>query len=214
MALNISNIKQELVTFLRNQNILTIAQRGVTTASATGTLADENTITIARSNVKNIRSITVASVSKSLGTDYTVNYNHASGCVITFTANQTGNYSVSYDYGSDKIYPDFPRDDLDINSYPRIAMDILSIDTDAFGIGGSQFISNINFTVVVYADDLDDIDSYIQAIKTAFESNAKTFYYLGFIKPTLTGPCISSFERSDEIMQRNIDFQAMFNISP
>jgi len=214
MSLDITSIKQELVTFLRNQNILTIAQRGVTTASATGTLADENTITIARSNVKNIRSITVASVSKSLGTDYTVNYNHASGCIITFTANQTGNYSVSYDYGSDKIYPDFPRDDLDINSYPRIAMDILSIDTDAFGIGGSQFISNINFTVVVYADDLDDIDSYIQAIKTAFESNAKTFYYLGFIKPILTGPCISSPDRSDEIMQRNIDFQAMFNVSP
>lgn len=214
MALNIPNIKKELIYFLRNQDILTTTIRGVTTTSATGTLATEDTITIAVTNVKNIRSVTVASVSKSFGTDYTYNIDHASGCVITFATNQTGAYSVSYDYGSDKIHPDFPRDDLTINSYPRIATDIISIDTDAFGIGGSQFISNLNFTIVVYDDNLDDIDSYIQAIKTALEANANSFYYLGFIKPTLIGPCISSPDRSDEIMQRNIDFQAMFQVSP
>ena len=122
--MNIQNIKQEQVVFLRNQNILSTTVRGVTTASATGTLSGTVTITIARTNVKNIRSVTVASVAKYLGTDYTVDYDHASGCVITFGSNQTGAYAVSHDYGSDKIYPDFPRDDLTIDSYPRIAVDI------------------------------------------------------------------------------------------
>lgn len=211
--LNITNIKDELVVFLRNQNILTITQRGVTTANATGTLSGTKVITIARTNVKNIRSITVAAVSKVLGTDWTANYKHASGCVITFVANQTGDYIVSHDYGTDKIYSDFPRDDLGIDSYPRIAMDIISMDTDAFGIGGSQFISNINFTIVIYADDVDEIDGYLQAIKTAIEGSANSFYYFGFIKPTFTGPCISSPGKSDEIMQRNIDLQAMFSVS-
>lgn len=213
MALNITNIKNELLVFLRNSDILTTTVRGVTTASATGTLAGTKTITIARTNVKNVRSITVAAVSKYLGTDYTVDYNHASGCVITFGANQTGDYVVSHDYGTDKIFPDFPRSDLTINSYPRIAVDIISIDTDAFGIGGSQFISNINFTIVVYDDDVDDIDAYIQAIKTAIEAAPNDFYYFGFTKPTLTGPCIVSPGKSDEIMQRNIDLQAMFSVS-
>ena len=210
MTLNLQNIKQEQVVFLRNQNIFTITQRGVTTANATGTLDAEATITISRTNVKNIRTITVAAVSKSLGTDYTVDYNHANGCIITFGANQTGDYVVSHDYGLDKIYPDFPRDDLSIDSYPRIAVDIMTVSTDAFGIGGSQFISNIDFTVVVYADDVDDIDGYVQAIKSAYMTNAKLFYYVNFVKPTITGPLINSPDKRDEIMQRNTDFQAMF----
>lgn len=213
MSLNITNIKKEIINFLRNQDILTITQRGVTTYSDTGTFSTASTHTVANSPtlLKNVRSIIVGST-LDYGTDYTINLTTG---VITFTTPQSGAYTISYDSGSgDKIYPDFPRDDLSINSYPRIAMDIMSIDTDAFGIGGSQFISNLNFTIVIYADDVDDIDGYIQTIKTAIESNAKTFYYMGFTKPTLIGPCIVSPDRSNEIVQRNIDFQAMFQVSP
>lgn len=212
MSLNITNIKKEIINFLRNQDILTITQRGVSTFQDTGTFASTSTHIVANSPtlLKNIRSIVIGST-LDYGTDYTFNFETG---VITFTSPQSGAYTISYDSGSgDKIHPDFPRDDLSINSYPRIAMDIMSIDTDAFGIGGSQFISNINFTIVVYANNLDNIETYIQAIKTAIESNAKTFYYMGFTKPTLIGPCISSPDRSDEIMQRNIDFQAMFSVS-
>jgi hypothetical protein len=213
MSINITNIKKEIINFLRNQDILTITQRGVLTYTDTGTFATASTYTLANSPtlLKNIRSIVIGST-LDYGTDYTFNFETG---VITFTTPQSGAYTITYDSGSgDKIHPDFPRDDLSINSYPRIAMDIMSIDTDAFGIGGSQFISNINFTIVVYANNLDNIETYIQAIKTAIESNAKTFYYMGFTKPTLIGPCISSPDRSDEIMQRNIDFQAMFQVSP
>ena len=210
--MNIQSIKQEQVVFLRNQNIFTITQRGVTTASATGTLSGTSTITIARTNVKNIRSVTVGAVSKYLGTDYTVDYKHASGCVITFGSNQTGDYSVSHDYGTDKIYPDFPRDDLSIDSFPRIAMDLMNVSTDAFGIGGDKFISNVAFTIIIYDDNSDDLDAYIQAIKTAYMANAKNFYYLSFVKPTLMGPTINSPDKKDEIMQKNIDLLGMFNV--
>jgi len=209
---NIQKIKQEQVVFLRNQNVFTITQRGVTTANATGTLSGTKVITIDKINVKNIRSIIVDSVSKSIGTDYTVNYKHSTGCVITFGSNQTGDYVVSYDYGHDKIYPDFPRDDLTISSYPRIAVDILNVGIDAFGIGGSQFISNVSFTIVIYSNNTDDLDSYIQTIKDLYISNSKEFYYLKFIKPTLIGPTINSLERSNEIMSKNIDLLGMFNV--
>ena len=212
MTLNIQSVKQEQIVFLRNQNIFTIAQRGVNTDSATGTLSGTDTITIDKPNVKNIRSITVGAVSKSLGKDYTADYNHTNGCVITFTSGQTGDYSVSYDYGSDKIYPDFPRDDLYISSYPRLAMDLLNVSTDAFGIGGSQFISNVAFTIVAYSNNSDDLDGYIQSIKENYVSNAKNFYYLKFVKPTLIGPTINSLDRSDEIMSKNIDLLGVFNI--
>ena len=211
--MNIQSIKQEQVVFLRNQNIFSTTVRGVTTANATGTLAGTNTITIARTNVKNIRSITVDAVTKVLGTDYTADYNHASGCVITFGSDQTGDYIVSHDYVTgDKIYPDFPRDDLDISSYPRIAIDILNVSIDAFGIGGSQFISNIAFTVVVYANNSDDLDGYIQAIKSVYQTNANLFYYLSFVKPTIIGPTINSPDKKDEIMSKNIDLLGMFSV--
>ena len=210
--MNIQNIKQEQIVFLRNQDIFSTTIRGVTTASATGTLSGTKVITISRTNVKNIRSITVGAVSKYLGTDYTVNYNHATGCVITFGSNQTGAYAVSHDYGADHIFPDFPRDDLTISSFPRIAVDILNVSMDAFGIGGSQFISDVAFTIVVYDDNSDDLDGYIQTIKDLYVNNATDFYYLKFIKPTLIGPTIDSPDKKSEIMQKNIDLVGKFEV--
>lgn len=214
MTLNLTNIKNEVVVFLRNQDILTITQRGVTTGTDTGTFSDDSTHLINVSNGKNVRSITVGGSPLTFGTDYTVDYDFDdSGTIkikISFTSAQTGDYVISYDYGTDKIYPDFPRDDLTIDSYPRIAIDIIAVNTDAFGIGGSQFISDVIFTVVIYANNVDDIDGYIQSIKDAMRGNAKLFYYVNFIKPTVTGPLINSPDRSNEIMQRNTDFQAMF----
>lgn len=209
--MNITNIKQEQVVFLRNQDILSTSVRGVTTSSATGTLSNEDTITISVSAIKNIRSVEVDAVSKSLGTDYTVSYG-ISNTVITFTSNQSGDYSISYDHGSDKIYPDFPRDDLTIDSYPRIALDIINAPVEPFGIGGTTFISDVTFTIVVYADNSEDLDTYIQSIKDAYVNNAKEFYYLSFAFPNLIGPTLNSEEKRDQIMQKNIDIIGRFNV--
>ena len=210
--MDITKIKQEQVVFLRNQNIFTITQRGVTTTTQEATISAATEITIAKTTVKNIRSITVGGTAKALGTDYTADYNDSTGCVITFGSAQTGASVVTYDYGTDKIYPDFPRDDLTINSYPRIAIDILNAPIDAFGIGGDTFISDVTYTIVVYAKKSGDLDTYIQAIKDAYVSNAKNFYYLSFVKPILIGPTINSTDKQDEIMQKNIDILGMFNV--
>jgi len=210
--MDIPKIKSEQVDFLRNNNVFTISERGVTTDTQEDTLAAEDTITIALSTVKNIRSITVGGTSKYLGTDWNADYKNAAGCLITFEADQTGAYVVTYDYGGDKIYPDFPRNDLTINSYPRIAVDVINVATDALGIGGDSFISNVAITIVVYADNSDDLDTYIQAIKELYVSNAKNFYYLKFVKPTFIGPTIKSQDKKDEIMQKNIDIMGMFNV--
>ena len=216
MAVNIQRIKQEQVVFLRNEDIFTITQRGVTTATDTGTFSSDSSHLINVSNGKNVRSITVGGSAIALGTDYTVDYNFDdSGTIkikITFVAAQTGDFSIPYDFGSDKIYPDFPRDDLTIDSYPRIAIDILNVNIDAFGIGGSNFISDVAFTVVVYDDNTDDLDGYIQTIKDTYVTNSRNFFYLKFIKPILIGPTIVSPNKYDEIMSKNIDLVGMFEV--
>ena len=208
--MNIQNIKNEQVQFLRNQDVFSTTIRGTTTRTDTGTFDADETHTLANAptTVKNVRSVTRGDLLV-YGTDYTVNF--LTG-VISFTTAQTGTYTISYDNGPDKIFPDFPRNDLTISSFPRIALDIMNVGMDNFGIGGSQFISDVAFTIVVYDDNSNDLDGYIQTIKDLYVNNAKSFYYLKFIKPTLIGPTINSADKKDEIMQKNIDILGMFAV--
>ena len=209
--MNIQNIKKEMVNFLRNQYIISTTIRGITTQTDTGTFAGDSTYTLDTNPTitKNVRSVTRGTL-LAYGEDYTVNF--LTG-VITFTVAQTGAYTIIYDTGnSDRLYPDFPRDDLTIGSYPRIAVDVINAPIVPFGIGGSQFISDVAFTIVVYDDNSDDLDSYIQTIKDLYVNNAKDFYYLKFVSPTLVGPTINSADKKDEIMQKNIDLVGKFEV--
>ena len=209
MTLNLANIKTEIENFIRNSDVLTITQRGVTTSTDTGTFSSADTHTLGTNPtlVKNIRSVTRGTL-LTYGEDYTVNF--VTG-VISFTATQDGSYTIIYDQGSgDSIYTDFPRDDLSISSYPRIAIDFSGIPTDAFGIGGTDLISSPRIVIVIYADNVNDIDGYTQTIKDDMKTNAKSFFYLRYIKLTFIGPIIESPDRSAEIMHRNMDYEIMF----
>jgi len=209
MTLNLTNIKTEIENSIRSADILTITQRGVTTSTDTGTFSSADTHTLGTNPtlVKNVRSVTRGTL-LTYGEDYTVNF--VTG-VISFTTTQDGSYTIIYDQGSgDSIYTDFPRDDLSISSYPRIAIDFSGIPTDAFGIGGTDLISSPRIAMVIYADNVNNIDAYTQSIKDHMKTNAKSFFYLRYIKLTFIGPIIESPGRSAEIMHRNLDYEIMF----
>ena len=204
-------ILKEVTVFIRNSDALSTTIRNVTTATATGTFAADTYLDISVSNVKNIRSITVGGVLKTRYTDYTVNYNYSTTKTrITFIAAQTGVYSIPYDYGTDKIFPDYPKAEMKISNFPRIAIEILDIPSEAGGFG-NVVKNDINFTVVVYSKDKEDIMDYIKAIKTAFGNSWTSFYNLGHvIRPTGTGPILNSEDTNDKIFQQNIDFKSLF----
>jgi len=209
MTLNLTNIKTELLNFIRNADVLTTTQRGVTTSTDTGTFDADETHTLGTNPtlVKNVRSVTRGTLLV-YGQDYTVNFETG---VISFTTAQTGSYTIIYDQGSgDSIYPDFPRDDLTISSYPRIAVDFSGIPADAFGIGGTDLISSPRFVIVIYANNVTDIDTYTQTIKDDMKTNSKLFYYFPYTKLTFISPIIESPDRSAEIMHRNLDYEIMF----
>ena len=208
--INIKNIKTELINFLRNQDIFSTTTRGVTTSTDTGTFDEESNYTLETNptKVKNVRSITVASTLLNYGSGYTINFETG---VITFTSAQTGAYIIVYDQGTtDKIYPDYPRDDLTINSFPRINIDLLSIGSEVLGLGNEN-VSGILFTIIVYAAKQTDIIIYIDSIRKAFIDSHKSFYYLTKIKPSAVGPLIPSENEKSQIMQQNIDFESPFN---
>src|SRR3989344_4187449 len=176
--INLFQVKQELVNFLRNQDTMSVSERGATTARDVGTFTSITQYLINQPNIKNIRNIIVDAVSLKYGRDYNVDFTFDdSGIIktkITFTSPQTGTYTIDYDFGSDKIWPDYPRDDLKINSYPRIAADVLGIDTKEFGIGGNELISDIMLSVTVFGQGINRINSLLTLIRKRMLENRKT----------------------------------------
>ena len=213
--INLNQIKQELVVFLRNSDIISTSDRGVTTITdetiGTGDTVEVD-FALAEATAKNVRGVTVNSVAQTFGTDYTVDY---STYTVTFSSAPGSGLTIkaTYDYGSgDSIYPDFPRTDLGINSYPRIAVAVTSVATDEMGIGGAANINDILLSVYVYANGMYNVDGYIQTTREAFLNNKKDFYYLKFVTPVTQSPLINEPARGDKIYTRSIDVRALFNV--
>jgi hypothetical protein len=207
-------IKKELVVFLRNSDVLSVATRGVTTTTQT---FSGNTIltafTLTSTPVRNVRAITISAVAKAFGTDYTVNY--ATG-VVNFTVapgSGTNNISVQYDYGSsDKIFSDFPRVDLGITSYPRIALELTSKSSSEMALGATSTLNDYLISIYVFADGGDAVDDLITAIRQAFLLHKKDFYRLAFITPVTEGPLLLEDDRVQKIMSRSLECRSVFNV--
>ena len=204
-------IKKEIVNFLRNQDIISTTNRGVTTVAPTGTFTNAATYTLATSPtfVKNIRSVVVGGVTLDYKTDYTVNFDTG---VITFTVAQTGAYTVTYDYGStDSIFPDFPQANLKLSAFPRVAVDIVGGAISDVDIGANATHHVYDLTIVCYSTDTEELEDMISAVITALLANKKTFYYMKFVTLTSLGPILNSSNKGDKVLQRNVDFRSVFN---
>jgi hypothetical protein len=211
-----NSLKTELVYLLRNSDVMTTTERNVTTQTDEDTLDGDTTYTIARTNVKNIRSITIDTTVLRYGEDYTVNADKVSGttivCEITFNAAQSGEMTLVYDYGSDKIFNDMPRKDLTMSSYPRISIEEISKQTDALSVGGKDFISNRLYTITVFSENQEYIEEKIETIENLIMTNAKTLYYSYFIRPTGRGPIIKTDNRNQIIIQKNVDLTSYYEV--
>lgn len=211
------DIKEELAQFIRNQDILSITVRGVTTTTENGTFASDSTHLIADTQIKNIRSITRGTLLV-LGTDYTYDTDFDDSGTkktkITFTVAQTGSYTIIYDTGPDKIFPDFPKDSLSVSSYPRIAVDLINLPSEDLGFGNQQVASStdIFFTIVVYADKTKTVDQTLDLVRAAFLTNQNNFFNLSIITPTDSGPMINDNDTKNEILHANMDYVSQLNV--
>jgi hypothetical protein len=217
-SIDLKAVKQEIVNWLRNSDIFTVGARGVTTAADTGTFAADSTHLIAVTNIKNIRSVVVGGSTLQYGEDYQVDFDFLDTTIktkFTFTSPQTGAFTITYDYGTDKIFPDFPRPDLSISSFPRIGFDILNIDTDYGGLG-NVLISSATAQIIIYALNTEDTDEYISSIRaqiidmlsaTIANTKGHFYYFPKYVKPSFIGPTIKSPREvgKDKVFQKNID---------
>ena len=206
------NLKQELVIFLRNQNVFTISTREVTTTTDTFSGDDSETeFDLAHTNVKNVRLVSVDSGAKIFGTDYMVDYEGDNVGRVTFStppAGGTDNISIQYDYGSnDRIFPDWPKNSLGLSNYPRIAVDVILAATEEIAIGGAVTRSDVTASMTAFANSTKTVDDLLTGARNAILNNKKNFYYFGFVSPISLSPIIESPDRREEILQRTQDFK-------
>lgn len=213
-TLDYEKVKQEIIVYLRNSNIYSTTVRAVTTKTDTGNFAvATGTLTISRTDVKNIRSITIVTTPLIYGIDYTVDYDFSGTCKITFTTNQTGAWTVVYDYGTDKMFTDLPRTDLSIDSFPRIAVDIIGDDSQDISLGAGEKLTTFSFAIYVYDFKVHNIDATLTLIKNAMLSHQKSFYYQRYVTRIRTGPLlIFQTYGKTKIMFKSIDYMSKYNI--
>jgi len=207
---SIYDIKTELEIFLRNSDVLTISERGVTTSQDTGTFtaAATHTLAVNPTLAKNVRNVKVDGNDLIFGVQYSVNY---SSGVITFVLAQTGAYIIDYDQGSkDAIYFDFPQAYLKLNDFPRIGFDIISGATSEFGIGAETSQSEYIISIVCYFETSDDAEKAIAKMRGLLLDNKKNFYYIPFLTVTNMGPLLVTPFGQNKIFQRNQDIMVKF----
>lgn len=213
--MSLNTLKYELVYLLRNADIFTTTARGVTTVGDTGTFAADSSHLIARTNVKNLRSVVVGTTTLVYGKDYTIDLDYLDTtikCKITFTTAQTGDYTITYDYGTDKIWTDYPRDDLSLSSYPRISIEEVSKSTSAFSLGGADFISSRLITIVIYSENQDFLEGKLDILEALIRTNAKLMYYANFLRPNGRGPIIKHEGGHQTLLHKNLDLMAQFEV--
>lgn len=203
---NIFDIKEEILIFLRNQDVISTSTRGVTTSQDTGTFSNDSSHTLATNPtlIKNVRNITVDATPLVFSTDYTVNYTTG---VISFTSPQTGDYEINYDQGStDKIFPDFPQPQIKINDMPRIGFDIISGTSTKNEIGGPAITTDYTLQITCYDKSQRDLDGLLSTVREKINNLNTGLTDVDYVTATATGPMLKSPVGEDKVMQRNQDF--------
>jgi len=220
-TVNLQKVKNELVVFLRNSDIFTTTQRGVTTQTDTFTATAGQTIfTLTKNVARNIRSVTVQSVSKSAYVDYTPSYSATSTTVTLNTgATLSDSVVIVYDYSAgtlEKIWDDYPEIKFLVNDAPRIGFDFLGFRSKVMGIGNSNWLNDAVITIKVYDKNLKNIDGYLTTIRSVIKSSQVSFYHFQLVYPTSIGPPMLHNIQSDtklagKIFEKSMDLFLRFN---
>jgi len=211
-TLDQKDIKQEIVVLIRNSDVFSTTVRGVTTTTEEFDGDNSTTdFTVSQSTIKNVRSVTVGGSAQTFGIDYTVDYSTATISFTSAPASGTDNVDIEYDYGDDKIFGDIPRIDLNLDSYPRLAVQITASRTDDGSLDGTVQFTEYLVTFYAYADSVDDAESYITACREAILGNKKDFYYLRYIRPLGEGATRNADGRHKKIVMKTLECTAPLN---
>lgn len=224
------NAREEIAITLKNGNLLSTSVRGVTTTTDNFTATSSQTVfTLAHTPVRNIRSLTINSVSKTYLRHYTVNF--TTGAVTLLTgATLNDPVAIQYDYGgTEKIFTDWPRDDITLSSFPRVSVMETSTATEPFALGGGVWLTDALFTIFIwlpvnhdtgFAGGLGgtaDLETIKGLARSIMQTNEKLLVKVPYIYPTTSGPIIPAENFMNvggkgKVIQTSLDCKAKFII--
>ena len=202
MAVNIDKIKAEILEFVRNNDVLTLVQRGCITKEKTFNAQEVIVIEILAKNVRKITNSIVGDLIPYI--DYLVNYETNT---IVFNKEYTGTHTIKYDVGkTDNIFYDFSQEDVVIQDVPRITFDLISADTVDDELGGQNKATHYPLQFSIYAKDSFVVDRIISKLRMLFFNNQKKFFYSQYIKPLSMTPMDNIVDQMGKILVRSQDF--------
>ena len=206
------DLKEEILVYLRNNLHSSDHKNRMTLGSEVGTADGTATYTMTSvSGLSAVSGISVNSVVQTNFIDYIVDYKNTTPRTspsITFTSTPVSGQEVIIYYwtGTEWIYPDFPKNSLSMNSFPRIAFDVITQTREPFGIGGTVFKSDITFQMNAYSDKHYEVDEYLHKAGSVFMKNAKGFNSFEFVIPMGLGPSGKVPGRNEDIITQSQDF--------
>lgn len=221
-TINLQNVRDEICQFLRRNDVLTTTVRGITrTASSYAVGVGGETTHTFTGNIptRDFRTLTVDGATMLFLRDYTMNWNTGA---LTWNTPLTNGQAVVYsiDWGTgDKIYPDLPRDDINLQSFPRVGIELTSITTNPIGLGGMTHLSDMLITIHVWAPvnksadtanygGLQDLEETHRLIREAFRTGAKTFTSFTYITPSGVNPLFKG--KNDKLLGQSADYRVKF----
>ena len=217
--ISLVDVKHEMLNFIRNSDVLSTTERGVTTTSedftASGGAED---FTLTQTTTRNVRSVTDNTVSLTFGTDYTFTWDTTTGYITEIKVTKTliagHTIAVSHDYkvtSGSAIYPDYPRQDLTLASYPRIGFDILNYSKSTGGFGNVN-TSELEFLLKILSSKTKSNDTYLDTLNQKVIAGQNSFYYLNHIKPTsITANIPVSMRGNNKIFEVSMRILSKYN---
>lgn len=216
-TIDLVKAREEIMIFLRNSDILSTTQRGVTTKTDTFTAtAGQTVFTLSSYTVRNIRTVTVQSVAKKAYFDYTPSYNTGSASSIVFLTGLTLNdaVSITYDYSSgtaEKVWPDYPQLMYLPTDCPRLGFDFISMRTKPIGIGTTGWLTDALVRVKAYdIGTYRTIDAFFTTLRSALMTSQKAFYHFQVAHPPEMSGIIIHPELSKTVFERSMDIELRF----
>jgi len=222
-----SRIEDELTHFLRNN--LTDRQSRATNNTETFTANNSTTNfeltgdldSKSRHKIMNVKSLTVAGVTKTFISDFDIGFRKESpilGTIQFWNSPVSGTISINYDYLYSWIYPEAPRVDLTTNSYPRISVQIFNIIPKDVAIGGQVTKFDIIIMLTVIDTKRDYVESTVQEIVNLFvrEDVKHGFETFDYIREPKMTPLIPNGEDPNDIVyvqQVELNIPAQYVIS-
>jgi len=208
--INLYRLKEEIIVFLR-QKLPDPKERGsIKTSTQSGT-GSKVKFDIPDTNIKHIDSVLVNGALQTNYTQYYVDYNDKSDLsnpVVYFLTPPANGaiVEIKYSYGQTWIYPDVPRTDLSLDSYPRANVNFVSIRTSEAGLGAGSNITDILGSVNVWSINESELLEIVNSLRTLIMQNKKDFHYFKLMIPQGTGPVLVAPGREERVLQQTQDF--------